>query len=85
MNFRCGDDRDLHDFNKQIKVLKWYLEGAGIRSISRIEGVSAPVILGWIKDYAKIVREKINEIKFPEDVREVQILGHLYQLVFCGV
>jgi transposase-like protein len=72
--FREGDARVIHDFNKRIKVLKWYLEGAGIRSISRMEGVSAPVIIDWIRDYAKIIKNKINEMPFPKDVKEVQIL-----------
>lgn len=72
--FREGDNREKYDFNKQMKVLSWYLEGAGIRSISRMEGVSSPVIIDWIRDYAKIVREKINEVKLPEDIKEIQIL-----------
>lgn len=72
--FRDGDKREKYNFDKQIKVIKWYLEGAGIRSISRMEGVSTPVIIDWIRNFAKIIRGKIDEIKFSDDVKEIQIL-----------
>lgn len=57
-----------------MKVLKWYLEGAGIRSISRMEGVSAPQIIEWIRGYAKIIEAKIKEAHLPEDARDIQII-----------
>jgi len=37
-----GDGRQKYDIDKKLKVINCYLEGAGIRSISRREGVSAP-------------------------------------------
>ncbi len=73
-NFREGDERQKYDFAKQLKVLKWYLEGAGIRSISRMEGVSSPVIIDWIRNYANIVRAKLDSIEIPEDAKTIQII-----------
>ena len=81
--YREGDARVAHDFDKRLKVIKWYLEGAGIRSISRMEGVSAPMIIDWIRDYANIVREKINEINFSGDVKEIQILELDELFTYC--
>jgi hypothetical protein len=63
--------------------LKWYLEGAGIRSISRLEGVSPPVILELIKDYSKIIKEKLNEVKLPESAKQIQILEVDELFRFC--
>jgi transposase-like protein len=81
--FREGDKRQIHDFDKKVKVLKLYLEGAGIRSISRVEGVSPPVILDLIKDYSKIIKEKLNEIKLPESAKEIQILELDELFTYC--
>jgi transposase-like protein len=71
---RDGDKREKYGVDKRIKIVKWYLEGAGIRSISRMEGVSAPQIIKWIRDCAKIISEKIKEVKLPESAKEIQIL-----------
>jgi len=81
--FREGDKRQIHDFDKKVKVLKLYLEGVGIRSISRVEGVSAPVILDLIKDYSKIIKEKLAEIKLPESAKEIQILELDELFTYC--
>jgi transposase-like protein len=73
-NCRNGDNREKYGIDKRMKVLKWYLEGAGIRSISRMEGVSAPQIIEWIRGYAKIIEAKIKETHLPEDARDIQII-----------
>jgi transposase-like protein len=39
-------------------VLKWYLEGAGIRSIERMEEISATLIVYWIRKMGSMLREK---------------------------
>ena len=61
-NFREGDNRERYDLDKKLKVVKWSLEGAGIRSISRMEGVSAPLILKWIKKFSNLVRERVLQL-----------------------
>lgn len=77
-NFRIGDNRERYDLDKKLKVVKWSLDGAGIRSISRMEGVSAPLILQWIKKFSKLVKEKLSLIndnnKIPVDIMEIDEL-----------
>ncbi len=81
--FLEGDKRVKYGFEKKMKVLKWYLDGAGIRSISRNEGVSAPLIIKWIRDFSKILCQKLNEINIPEDAKKIQILELDELFTFC--
>ena len=43
-------------------------------SIERMEGVSNPLIIQWIRKFSRILRQKLNETIIPEDVRDIQIL-----------
>ena len=40
-----GDSHLKHGLEKRLKVINMYLEGVGIRSIERLEGVSNPLII----------------------------------------
>ena len=71
---RDGDKRIKHDIDKKIKVLKCYLEGVGIRSIERLEGVSSPLIIYWIRQIADIVREKLRTVYIDDKARNISIL-----------
>ena len=51
-----------------------YLEGVGIRSIERIENISTPLIIKWIRKFSDILRKKLNETEIPADAKEIQIL-----------
>jgi len=62
-NFREGDAREKHSLEKKMKVLRCYFEGVGIRSIARLEGVSSPLIIHWIRQVSKIVKEKLASVK----------------------
>ena len=46
-----GDRRLKHGLQKRLKVIKMYLEGIGISSIERLEGVSNPLIIYWIRHF----------------------------------
>ena len=59
--YREGDEREKYTNEQRLKVLKWYLEGAGIMSIERMEGVPNPLIIQWIRKFSKIIRQKLNE------------------------
>ena len=52
--YRQGDLREKYSNEKRLKAIKWYLEGAGIMSIERMEGVSNPLIIKWIRKFSKI-------------------------------
>ena len=72
--FRKGDLREKYTIEKKVKVVKWYLEGVGIRSIERMEKVSSPLIIQWIRNFSKIMKEKINSVKIPENAKKIEIL-----------
>ena len=43
-------------------------------SIEPMEGVSNPVIIQWIRKFAKILRKRLDQGKIREDVRSVEII-----------
>ncbi|MBQ9335572.1 MAG: hypothetical protein IJS10_03445 [Alphaproteobacteria bacterium] len=54
--------------------LKGYLEGVGITALARITGVSNPLIIKWIRNCAKIIRELIATATAPKKFENVEIL-----------
>ena len=65
-----------------------YLEGIGIRSIERLENVSAPLILKWIKGISKIIKNKlhtvaesINEENFKKENIEILEIDEITDIV----
>jgi transposase-like protein len=72
--FREGDLREKYTNEKRMNVIKWYLEGVGIMSIERREGVPNPLIIKWIRKFAKILRQKLDETVIPENMKEIQII-----------
>ena len=72
--YRAGDLREKYDSDKKLKVLSMYLEGVGIRSIERLENVPNPLIIKWIRKFSKILRQKLDETKIPDDVKDIQII-----------
>ena len=72
--YREGDLREKYSNEQRLRVIKWYLEGAGIMSIERMEGVPNPLIIKWIRKFSKILRQKLNETPIPKDIKDIQIL-----------
>ncbi len=72
--FRLGDERQKYSFEKKLRVFRWYVDGAGISSIARNEGISTPLVIKWIRNFSKTLRRKINEIEIPEDAKKIEIL-----------
>ena len=73
-NFREGDAREKHSLEKKMKVLQCYFEGVGIRSIERLEKVSSTLIIHWIRQVSKIVKEKLASVKIEENGKNISIL-----------
>ena len=71
---REGDKRIIHSLEKKIKVIKSYLEGVGIRSISRLENISAPMVINLIRTFSKKLQEKLHNQTVNEDIRNIEIL-----------
>ena len=78
-----GDGRVKYDIEKRIKVMKMYLEGIGLRSIERLENVSTPLIIQWIRGFSKMIRKTLNEIKIPEDGKSIEILELDELFTYC--
>jgi len=81
--YREGDLRERYDNEKRLRVLKWYLEGVGIMSIERMEGVPNPLIIKWIRRFSTIIRQKLNEVDIPKDVENIQILELDEMFSYC--
>ena len=72
--YREGDLREKYTNEQRMRVIKWYLEGVGIMSIERMEGVPNPLIIKWIRKFAKILRTRLNEVEIPDDAKKIQII-----------
>jgi transposase-like protein len=81
--YRDGDARERYTNEQRLRVIKWYLEGAGIMSIERMEGVPNPLIIKWIRKFSKILRSRINEVEIPDDARKIQIIELDELFTYC--
>jgi transposase-like protein len=73
-NYVSGDSREKYSNDKKLKVVRMYLEGIGIRSIERLEGVSNPLIIKWIRKFSKSLKRKLNEVNIPQDAKQISII-----------
>jgi len=62
--------------DKRISVVKMHLEGIGIRSISRLEGVSGALIVYWIRHFGELISKELRRKPIPKELKEVQINGN---------
>ena len=68
--FSTTDDRIKHTIAEQIKVIKMYTEGVGIRSIERLEGISSSIIISWLRKAAEL----IMKTKTSTPIKKIRIL-----------
>lgn len=47
--FSQGDRREKYTIEQKIKAIKLYTEGVGLRTIERIESISTPLLIHWIR------------------------------------
>jgi transposase len=80
---RDGDAREKYSIEKKIKVIKLYTEGVGIRSIERLEDVPAPLLVHWLRNFGKMIREKLSATKIPDDAKEISILELDELFTYC--
>jgi transposase-like protein len=73
-SFIEGDGRLKYGLAKRLKVINMYLEGVGIRSIERLEGVSNPLIIYWIRHFAQLIRKEIRRRPIPDKPKDIAIL-----------
>ena len=66
-----GDARFKYGLEKKLKVIKMYLEGVGIRSIERLEEVPNPLIIYWIRHFARLIKKEISKISLPDSPKDI--------------
>ena len=71
---RENDQRYKYSLSKRLKVLKGYLERLGIMALDRLEGVPNTLIIKWIKNYSKILKELIAKATVAETIKTPQKL-----------
>ena len=69
-----NDQRYKYSLSKRLKVLKGYLERLGIMALDRLEGVPNTLIIKWIKNYSKILKELIAKATVAETIKSATIL-----------
>ena len=62
---RENDQRYKYSLSKRLKALKGYLK--------RLEGVPNPLIIKWIRNYSKILRELIAKATVAETIKNAPI------------
>jgi transposase-like protein len=72
--FRYGDDREKYSIEQKVRIIKLYTDGLGMRTIERSEGAWVPLLIHWIKNFGKMIREKISTASIPNDAKEIEIL-----------
>ena len=67
------DGRIKYSEEKRKRVFDLYLENVAIRSIERLENISAPLIIKLIKKMGKNIKNKMNEAidKIKEDINNL--------------
>ena len=81
--FGEGDKRVKYNLEKRLKVIKMYLEGIGLRSIERIEGISTPLIIKWIRGFSSMLRKELQEANIPDDTKNIDILELDELFTYC--
>ena len=69
-----GDNRLKYGLEKRLKVINMYLEGVGIRSIERLEKVSTPLIIYWIRHFSKLIKKEISMKPIPKNPKDIAVM-----------
>jgi len=66
--------RRKYSLDFKLKVIRMYLEGIGLRSIARLEGVSNVLVLYWIRTVGSLIRQKLDALKRNPPLQEIEII-----------
>ncbi len=58
----------------KLEVLKRYLDNHGVRKIEQRMNVSSRMIVYWVQQFGKILKETLNSIEIPKNLKDVQII-----------
>ena len=54
--------------------MKLYTEGVGLRTIERIEGISTPLLIHWIRKLGRMVKQHLVNPEIPDNAKDIAIL-----------
>jgi len=60
--------------DQKLKAIKLYTEGVGLRTIERIEGISTPLLIHWIRKLGRMVKQHLVNAEVPEHTKDIAIL-----------
>ena len=72
--FISGDRRRKYSIDQKIKAIKLYTEGVGLRTIERVEGISTPLLIHWIRKLGKMVKQHLLNSQIPDHAKDISIL-----------
>ena len=72
--FSLGDNREKYSIEQKIKAIKLYTEGVGLRSIERLEGISTPLLIHWIRSLGRLIKEYLVKTEIPDHAKDIAIL-----------
>lgn len=72
--FSQGDKRAKYSIDQKLKAIKLYTEGVGLRTIERIEGISTPLLIHWIRKLGKMMKQHLVNAEVPEHAKDIAIL-----------
>jgi transposase-like protein len=72
--FSQGDRREKYGIEKKIRVIKLYTDGVGLRTIERSEGISTPLLIYWIRNIGRLLKQHILKTEVPSDAKDIAIL-----------
>lgn len=71
---REGDGRNKYPMEKKILAIKLHCEKESLNEISRLVGAPRAMVLYWLKNYEKIMKNELNSFNFPKDVKNILLL-----------
>ena len=72
--FSQGDKREKYCMEQKIKAIKLYTEGVGLRTIERIEVISRPLLIHWIRKLGRMVKQHLVSAEIPAHTKDIAIL-----------
>ena len=69
-----GDNRLKYGLETRLRVIQMYLEDVDIRSIERLEGVSNPLIIYWIRHFSELIRKELKRRPVPDKPKNIAII-----------
>ena len=71
---REGDGRNKYPLWKKILAIKLHREGKSLNEISRLVEAPRAMILYWLRNYEKIMKNEMKSLSFPKDSKNIMLI-----------